>query len=160
MNARMRQRPLALIFFLALCLGVATVASMATRPEIPTWYASLAKPSWNPPPWVFGPVWTVLYILMAVSAWLVVQERGWALARGPLSLFFAQLVLNAAWSFLFFAWHRPDLAFIDIVLLWGAIGVTVASFWMVRPLAGQLLVPYWIWVSFAAFLNLALWRMN
>lgn len=155
-----RKRPLALVFFLVVCLGVAATASIATRPEIPTWYAALNKPSWNPPPWLFGPVWTTLYIMMAVAAWLVVREKGWAGARGPMSLFFAQLILNFSWSFVFFGWHRPDLAFLNILLLWGAIGVTAASFWHVRPLAGKLLAPYWLWVSFAAFLNFTLWRMN
>jgi len=160
MNASKPFRPFVLLFLLILCLGVGFTASLATRPEIPVWYADLHKPSWNPPPWVFGPVWTLLYVMMAVAAWLVVREKGWALSRGPLSLFFAQLILNFAWSFLFFAWHRPDLAFIDIVLLWVAIGMTTASFWNARPLAGKLFLPYWLWVSFAACLNLAIWRLN
>jgi benzodiazapine receptor len=153
-------RPLVLLFFLILCLGVGWAGSSVTRPEIPGWFASLVKPAWNPPAWVFGPVWTVLYISMAVSAWLVVRERPKGGAAGPLSLFFIQLLLNGLWSLLFFGWHRPDLAFVDIVLLWMSIGMTLASFWYVRPLAGKLLLPYWAWATFAAALNLAIWRMN
>lgn len=124
------------------------------------WYASLHKPSWNPPGWVFGPVWTLLYTMMAVAAWLVWRRGGLRQQRWPLSLFLAQLVLNAAWTPLFFGLHRPGLALVDIVLLWLALVATITAFRRVHRGAGWLLVPYLAWVSFAAVLNFVLWRMN
>lgn len=124
------------------------------------WYTSLRKPSWNPPGWVFGPVWTVLYAMMAVAAWLVWRRGGLRAQRRPLSLFLAQLVLNAAWTPLFFGWHRAGLAFVDIVLLWVAIGATVPAFRRVHRGAAWLLAPYLAWVTFAAVLNFTLWRLN
>lgn len=124
------------------------------------WHAALAKPSWNPPNWLFGPVWTLLYTMMAVAVWLVWRERGWSGAREQLILFGMQLALNAAWSWLFFGLHRPDLALIDIVLLWLAILLTILSFREFSQTAAWLLVPYLAWVTFATLLNLALWRMN
>jgi translocator protein len=124
------------------------------------WYASLAKPSWNPPNAIFGPVWTVLYILMAVSAWLVCRRAGVSGAGAALGLFFVQLVLNAMWSYLFFGLHRPDIAFFDIVVLWAVILAVVLLFWRVDQLAGVLMLPYLAWVGFALFLNCTLWRMN
>ena len=124
------------------------------------WYAALAKPSWNPPNWIFGPVWSMLYVLMAVAAWLVWQRGGWAKQAAPLRLFLLQLALNATWSWLFFGRQRPDLAFYEILTLWAAILATLDRFWRVRPLAGALLIPYLAWVSFAAVLNFTLWRLN
>ncbi len=125
------------------------------------WYEGLAKPSWNPPGWVFGPVWTALYASMGVASWLVWRERGRARAvRAALWVYAVQLVLNAAWSPLFFGLRRPDLAMIDIVLLWVTIVATVVLFWRVRPVAGAVLLPYLAWVTFASGLNFAIWRMN
>jgi benzodiazapine receptor len=124
------------------------------------WYAGLAKPAWNPPDWVFGPVWTVLYAAMGVAAWLVWLRRGAAPVQGALLLFGVQLGLNALWSWLFFGWHRPGLAFMELVLLWFAILATTLAFWRIRPLAGWLFVPYLLWVSFAGLLNVTLWRLN
>ena len=124
------------------------------------WYATLKKPSWNPPNWIFGPVWTALYTTMAIAAWLVWKRGGFAGQRVALSFFIAQLLFNALWSPLFFGLHYPGLAFADIVLLWLALLGTVAAFWKVRPLAGALLVPYLAWVTFASALNFALWRLN
>ncbi len=125
------------------------------------WYAGLAKPSFNPPSWVFGPVWTVLYVLMAVAAWLIWKDRGSvAAAAAPLAAWLVQLVLNALWSWLFFGLHRMDLALVDIVALWFAIVVTIALFWRVWHLAAWLLVPYLAWVSFAMVLNGVLWQLN
>lgn len=124
------------------------------------WYAELVKPSWTPPDAVFGPVWSLLYLLMGIAAWLVWREAGFAAARVALGLFVFQLVLNALWSYLFFGLHRPDLALVDIVLLWLAIVATMIAFWKIRPLAAWLLAPYWAWVSFAAVLNGQLWRLN
>jgi len=124
------------------------------------WYASLAKPSWNPPNTVFAPVWTVLYVLMGISAWLVWRETGFAGAKVPLALFIIQLALNALWSYLFFGAHLPMLAFIDIVTLWVVILVTMLCFWKINALAGGLLIPYLAWVLFASALNFQLWRLN
>lgn len=121
------------------------------------WYAALVKPTWNPPAWVFAPVWTALYLAMGLAAWLV-----WRAGAGvrPLALWGAQLALNAAWTPLFFGMHRPDLAFVDIVALWAVLAVTVVAFWRVTAAAGALMAPYLAWVTFAAALNLSLWRLN
>ncbi len=124
------------------------------------WYAELDKPSWNPPSWVFGPVWTALYATMGVSAWLVWRERGLSGARGALTLFDVQLALNAAWSWLFFGLQRPGLAFAEIVALWLAIVATLAAFARHSRPAAWLLSPYLAWVTFAAALNFAIWRLN
>ena len=124
------------------------------------WYASLNKPSWNPPAWIFGPVWTLLYTMMAVAAWLVWRRGGFAVHRKPLACFLVQLALNAAWTPLFFGLHQPGWAFAEIVLLWLAIVATLAAFWRVHRPAAWLLVPYLAWVSFATFLNFTLWQMN
>jgi tryptophan-rich sensory protein len=124
------------------------------------WYAALAKPSWNPPAWVFGPAWSVLYLLMGVAAWLVWREGGWQRQGRALGLFLAQWLLNALWTPLFFGLHRLGLAFAEIVLLWVAIAATLGAFWRARRAAGVLLVPYLAWVTFAAALNFTIWRMN
>lgn len=124
------------------------------------WYDSLVKPSWNPPGWVFGPVWTTLYVLMGISAWLVWKQSGFGGAGPALWIFLGQLVLNGLWSYLFFGINSPFTAFIEIVLLWLAILVTTVMFWRIRPLAGVLLIPYLAWVGFASVLNFTLWRLN
>lgn len=124
------------------------------------WYASLRKPSWNPPGWVFGPVWVALYTTMALAAWLVWRRGGFAAQGRPLALFLVQLVLNAAWTPLFFGLHRPGLAFAEILLLWLAIVATLAMFRPVSRTAAWLLVPYVAWVSFASVLNGSVWRLN
>jgi len=124
------------------------------------WYKNLAKPSWNPPNKLFAPVWTALYLLMAFAAWLVWQKNGFTPAWFPLSLYIFQLLLNTAWTWLFFGRHRPDLAMIDILVLWGVLLITLISFWRVEVLAGILLIPYLIWVSFATALNGAIWQKN
>lgn len=123
------------------------------------WYDGLAKPSFNPPSWVFGPVWTTLYILMGVAAWLV-WDRQRATARGVLMLFVAQLIANAVWSWLFFGQQNPGLALMDIVVLWLLILATTIGFWRLRPVAGALLLPYLAWVTFATALNFEIWRLN
>jgi benzodiazapine receptor len=124
------------------------------------WYAALIKPSWTPPSAVFAPVWTALYLLMGVAAWLVWRRAGFGGARAALGLFIVQLALNALWSYLFFGLHRIDLAGLEIVALWVAILGVVWLFWRVDRRAGALLLPYLVWVSFAAGLNFALWRLN
>jgi tryptophan-rich sensory protein len=124
------------------------------------WYFDLAKPSWTPPGWIFGPVWTLLYAMMGVAAWLVWKQTGFSRARAALSLFAIQLVLNGVWSWFFFGLHRPGLAFIDILALWVMILATTLAFWQHRPLAGALLIPYLAWVSFASALNFSIWWIN
>ena len=124
------------------------------------WYDRLQKPSWNPPNWIFGPVWTVLYTTMAIAAWLVWKRGGFAAQRVALTLFLLQLLFNALWSPLFFVLHHPGLAFADLLLLFLALVATVAAFWKARTLAGALLLPYLGWVIFAGALNLAIWRLN
>lgn len=146
-----------LIIFLLICFAVAGLGSLATTPNIPNWYAGLNKPSWNPPNWLFGPVWTLLYAMMAVAGWLVWKRAGWGTA---LTCFAVQLALNLAWSFIFFGAHQTGLAFLEIVLLWLAIVATIISFWSVSKTAAGLLIPYLLWVSFAATLNFTIWRLN
>ncbi len=133
---------------------------MASRFPSGEWYFALSKPSWNPPNWLFGPVWGVLYLLIAISAWLVWLNAGLAAAALPLGLFALQLVLNAAWSWIFFGRHEIGLAFIEILILWIAILATCIAFWRLNPVSGYLLVPYLLWVSFASVLNFAIWRLN
>jgi len=124
------------------------------------WYASLAKPAWNPPSWLFGPVWTLLYAMMAVAAWLVWREGGWKAQRRTLSLYLMQWALNALWTPLFFGLQRPGLAFAEIITLDAAVLGTFMAFWRVRRAAGLLLVPYTFWVAFATVLNITIWRLN
>lgn len=147
----------ALAAFAALVFAVAALGGLATASSVGTWYAGLAKPPWTPPPWVFGPAWTFLYAAMAAAAWLAWRREGWGRA---LRWFAAQLALNAAWSPVFFGLREPGWAFAVVLLLWGAIGGTLVASWRVSRLAGSLLVPYWLWVSFAAALNFAVWRLN
>ena len=148
-----------LIGWLALSFVAAAVGAAASV-QAATFYQQLLQPAWAPPSSVFGPVWSVLYALMGISAWLVWREGGWRRRRGALTLFVVQLAINALWSWLFFGWHQGALAFADIVLLWVLIVATIVGFWRVWPLAGALLVPYLCWVSFAAALNFAVWHLN
>ncbi|MDH3444131.1 MAG: tryptophan-rich sensory protein [Deltaproteobacteria bacterium] len=136
--------------------AVGAVASIQAK----SFYSQLAQPDWAPPPEVFGPVWTVLYALMGIAAWLVWRSGGFRANRQALTLFLLQLAFNALWSWLFFAWHRGVLALVDVIVLWTLIAATLVSFWRVRPLAGALLIPYLLWVSFAAALNFCLWQLN
>jgi benzodiazapine receptor len=142
------------VSFIAAAIGGA--ASVQAGP----FYTQLVRPGWAPPPSIFGPVWTVLYALMAVSAWLVWRTGGFRAARFALTLFLVQLALNSLWSWLFFGWHRGAWAFADIVALWALVVATVIAFWRISPLAGALLVPYLMWVSFASALNAAVWQLN
>ena len=124
------------------------------------WYKQLDKPRWRPPDWLFAPVWTVLYVAIGLSGWLVWLEAGIAGAALPLSIYAAQLLLNAAWTPIFFGLHRPGLAVVEIVLLWAAILATIIVFYPVNAVAALLLAPYLAWVSFAAALNMSIWRRN
>ena len=148
---------LVLAGFVMLCLAVAALGGWATVQSVAEWYPTLNKPSWTPPSWLFGPVWTVLYIMMAVAAWLVWKAGQ---AKGALLLFGAQLLLNLAWSFLFFGAKSPGLGLIDIVLLWLAIATTIFAFSLKSRLAAFLMVPYLCWVSFATALNAAIFMLN
>jgi translocator protein len=148
---------LALAGWLVLSFSVAAIGGFFMPGD---WYATLQKPSWNPPNWIFGPVWTALYTTMAIAAWLVWKRGGFAGQHVALSLFLAQLLFNALWSPLFFGLRHTALAFADIVLLWVALLGTVATFWSARPIAGALLLPYLAWVTFASVLNFAIWRLN
>lgn len=148
-----------LVLFLFLCLGIGSLGAAWTNLSVTTWYNDLHKPTWNPPNWVFGPVWTTLYVMMAIAAWLVWRERGLSSSKMPLALFAVQLALNAAWSGLFFGLRNPGLALGEIVLLWSAIVATTVSFARISGWA-SLLVPYLGWVSFAVVLNGVIWWAN
>lgn len=150
---------IALIVFFAACLGVGGLGSFFTAKSVRDWYPQLRKPAGTPPSWIFGPVWTSLYILMALSAWLVWREFGLG-ARPALLIFFAQLALNAAWSGIFFGLHMLEIAFLQIVILWFAIAFTIFVFYLLVPLAALLLLPYLLWVTYAAYLNWGIWRLN
>ena len=151
---------LTLLAFAVVVAAVAALAAWASS-DAETFYANLVKPSWAPPAGVFGPVWTVLYVLMAVAAWLVWRARGSIeLVGAQLGLFAAQLLLNGLWSWLFFTWQLGALALVDICLLWLLLLATVVQFWRVSRLAAVLLLPYLLWVSFATALTAATWRMN
>ena len=154
------QQAIGLVVAILICFAAAGLGSLVTTPQIPNWYADLAKPTWTPPGWIFGPVWTLLYLMMAIAAWLVWRQAGFAGAKLPLALFAIQLALNSVWSLLFFGLQNPGAAAIEIVLLWAAILATLIAFWKRSKWAGGLLVPYLAWVSFAAVLNLVIWRMN
>ena len=149
-----------LVTFIVLCLGAGGLGAIATTPEIPTWYQDLVKPSWNPPAYLFGPVWTALFVMMAIAGWLVWKPRGFTQAAVPLTLFGSQLVLNVAWSWIFFGAHQPGWAFLEIIVLWLAILATTAAFFRSDKTAGWLMIPYLAWVSFASVLNFTIWRLN
>ena len=138
----------------------AAIGGTATSRAVRDWYPTLVKPAWNPPAWLFGPVWTVLYLAMAVAAWLVWRRAGWAGARLALTLFMVQLTLNAAWSIIFFGLRNPGAAVVEVMVLWAAILGTLVLFWQVSVPAGILFIPYLTWVSFAAVLNFSIWRLN
>ena len=150
----------ALIFCL-LAVGVTGALGAIASIQAQDFYAQLTKPRWAPPPGVFSPVWTTLYLMMAIAAWIAWRKRTPGRAtRIALQLFAVQLVLNALWSWLFFRWHLGALALLEVCLLWFAILATLTQFWRVRPLAGALLIPYLLWVSFATALTAAVWRLN
>lgn len=150
-----KRSELALAGFFVITFAAPAVSAFIEMPG--TWYDGLNKPPWNPPPWLFGPVWTLLYTLMAVAAWMVWQRVGFA---RPLMLYFVQLGLNAVWTPVFFSAHALVPALIVIAALWVAILLTLLSFWRVNTVAGWLFVPYLGWVTFASYLNFTLWRLN
>ena len=159
-----------LVGWLLLCLGAGAWGALVTTPEIEGWYRTLAKPAWTPPDAVFGPVWTTLYVLMGVAAWLVwkvgsvpnetregpVQRATWL----PLGLFVLQLALNVGWSWIFFGQHRLGWAFAELVVLAAVVVVTAVAFYRVNRWAGWLLVPYLLWLAYAGALNFVIFRLN
>lgn len=151
---------LGLAVFIAVCLGVSGVGGAITATSVGTWYQTLDKPSFNPPDWIFAPVWITLYFMMAIAAWRVWRGRKTTARRTGLTLFTVQLGLNLAWSYLFFGIQRIDLALIEITALLIVIGANTYAFWQGDKLAGALFVPYLLWVTFATVLNAALWSLN
>lgn len=150
---------LGLAGWIVLCGAVGAIGATASvRAE--QFYVALDRPAWAPPAALFGPVWTLLYILMAIAAWLVWRERGWSRAQGALGLFVLQLCFNALWSWLFFRWHLGALAFADILVMLVLIVATIVAFARIRRAAAWLLAPYLAWVSFAAVLNYSVWQRN
>lgn len=149
-----------LLGFIATCFAAAGLGAAATATSVGGWYQTLAKPSWNPPDWLFGPVWSVLYFLMAVAAWLVWRRGGWSAARSALIWFGIQLALNVLWSVVYFGMQQPGFAFAEIIALWLAIVATMVAFRGKSVAATILMVPYFAWSTFAAVLNFELWRMN
>lgn len=146
--------------FVALCFGVSALGALLTMQSVTAWYPTLNKPAFNPPDWVFGPVWTLLYLMIALAGWRVWRARGFAGALLAMSAYAVQLALNLAWSFIFFRGRMIGFALAEIVLLLAAIGVNAMLFRRVDRVAGWLLVPYAAWVAFAGVLNFALWRLN
>ena len=155
----MRMQVMGLAGWLFVSFIAAAVGSAASI-GADSFYSQLVRPEWAPPPAVFGPVWTVLYALMGIAAWLVWRGGGFVAARVALVMFIIQLMVNALWSWLFFGWHFGALAFINILVLWVLILTTLMSFWRIKPVAGALLIPYLLWVSFAAALNYTVWQLN
>jgi benzodiazapine receptor len=149
-----------LVLFLALCLGIGALGAAVTATSVTTWYNELNKPPFNPPNGVFGPVWTALYIMMAVAAWRVWRATDRDTARGPLAMFALQLALNLGWSVAFFGLERTGSAVAVIVALELTVITTAFAFRAIDRLAGLLMVPYILWVAFATVLNIAIWRLN
>jgi len=140
--------------------GAAATAGALASVQAADFYQQLTQPRWAPPAAVFGPVWTALYLLMAVAAWLVIRTSGWPGARPAITLYLVQLAFNALWTWVFFRWRSGSLALLEILVLWTLLLLTVRAFWRARPLAGALLLPYLAWVTFATALTYALWRQN
>ncbi len=145
---------------MGICLVVAGIGSVFTASSVDTWYPRLRKPSGTPPAWIFAPVWTVLYLLMGTAAWLVWLSRAGQSVRLSLALFLAQLVLNAAWSGIFFGLRKPGLALVEILALWCGIALAAVSFLAHSRAAFWMMVPYLVWVTYATYLNFGIWRLN
>lgn len=159
MKARAADLP-ALLGFLVLCFAVSAGGGAITATSVGTWYQALAKPAFTPPDWVFAPVWSTLYLLMAIAAWRVWLARAEPAARGVLVLFFVQLALNLAWSAIFFGLQRPGWALIELTILVVLVALTARAFWILDRLAGALMAPYVAWALFALALNFEVWRLN
>jgi tryptophan-rich sensory protein len=150
---------LTLIVLLAVCLGVGGLGAIITDKSIRTWYPTLRKPPGTPPSWLFGPVWTALYVLMAVSAWLVWRDYRLG-ARAALLIFLAQLALSLAWSAIFFGAQQISFAFVAVLILWFAILFNIFVFHALNSVSSYLLVPYLLWVTYDAYLNCGIWLLN
>lgn len=148
-----------LVAWLGVCLAAGAVGAIASA-DAGAFYGRLARPDWAPPAWLFAPVWTALYAMMAVSAWLVWRTCGLSAGRNAFALFIAQLAANALWTWIFFAWHRGAMAFVEILILWCLIVATIVAFWRLRALAAAMLLPYLAWVTFAAMLTYSTWQRN
>lgn len=156
----LRKQVVGLIVWLLVCFAAAVVGGIASA-NAGDFYRQLDRPGWAPPGWVFGPVWTLLYTLQGIAAWMVWREPDAGdRRRVALAVFLVQLAVNALWSWLFFAWQQGGLAFAEVVLLLLLVAATVALFWRIRPLAGVLLLPYLAWVSFATVLTYSIWQRN
>lgn len=155
----LQSQALGLAGWLIVTFATASVGAI-TSARAASFYGRLSQPAWAPPAWLFGPVWSVLYLLMAVAAWLVWREQGLSGAAIALGLFVIQLAANALWSWLFFVLHRGALSLAEILVLWLLILATILSFWPIQRLAALLLVPYLAWVSVASALTLSLWQKN
>lgn len=153
-----RELVLRLVVGVGVCLLAGLIGGLLTRSAVENWYPTLIKPSFTPPPWLFGPVWTVLYVMMGIAVGLVWHRNPGA--NATTALFLAQLLLNVLWSLFFFALRLPAVALVDIVVLWGTLLATLLSFWRIVPTSGLLLVPYLLWVSFAAVLNASIVWLN
>ena len=151
---------MALAFFVALCLGIGALGAAVVATSVDTWYAELAKPSFTPPDHVFGPIWTVLYVLMAIAAWRVWRAADRDTRRGPLTLFALQLALTLGWTVVFFGLEKIGAALATMVVLDVGVTVTTLAFRPIDRWAGLLMLPYLAWVAFATVLNIAIWRLN
>lgn len=149
-----------LLVSIVICFTAAGIGSSATSSAVGGWYTEINKPTWNPPNWIFAPVWTTLFLMMAVAAWLVWKNAGLKKAKLALGCFVVQLFLNTLWSVLFFGLQQPGWASFEIAVLWASILATMVLFMRHSRTAAILLVPYLLWVSFAAFLNFTIWQLN
>lgn len=154
-----RRQVLGLVAWLLVAFAASAIGAFASV-QAREFYGEVIQPAWAPPGWIFGPVWTVLYALMGVAAWLVWRSGGFRANRAALGSFLVQLALNALWSWLFFAWRLGGWAFAEIVALLVAIAITLVLFWRARPVAGALLIPYLLWVAFACVLSYSVWQLN
>jgi tryptophan-rich sensory protein len=155
-----RREFLGFVAFLALCLAASAAGGLATASSVGSWYQTLAKPPFNPPDWIFAPVWTTLFFMMAVAGWRIWRRDGLRGARPALTLFAVQLVLNISWSIVFFGLRSIGAALVEVLVLLAAILATTVVFWQRDRVAGMLFIPYAAWVSFATVLNVALWQLN
>ena len=149
-----------LVVSIVVCFSAGFLGSMATNGSVDNWYVEINKPEWNPPNWIFAPVWSTLFLMMAVAVWLVWKQAGFGKSRFALGAFAVQLVLNALWSVVFFGMKETGWACVEIAMLWAAIVVTTCLFYRHSKLAAGLMIPYLMWVSFASFLNFTIWQMN
>lgn len=155
-----KEHVIKLILSLLLTVGIGSLGGLFTAPEIGGWYTTIQKPSFQPPNWLFGPVWTLLYILMGISLYLVWKQPSSELRNKALTIFFIQFILNFFWSVIFFNQHQIGWALIEIGVMWVCILLTIIQFKKIKPAAAWLLVPYILWVSFATVLNAAIWKLN